>query len=272
MACFLSESHEKGKPSDILMISEVDDCKYQIPYRFPSEDGEPGVKIIMSLTRGILNYYKQQTERCKPEMSINHVSVHLEQLVSSDSISPFQNLLRCCSMTGHCYANTLLNANQNDTHAILPLSCCSFHSINWGTGSQHWASEWFPPLLSSFTSYIKPAKRSWSDWAPSLISLSPLSSVNIKVLIRHGLHWVEFLVLPWYQGSAVTHCRRDDKFSFSSSFFFFFFPTAIFALLRRKTCCSNLEKKQVVEQNMSDDTRGAAGSSERHQNKLWSLI
>lgn len=150
------------------------------------------------------------------------------------------------------------------------LSSCSFHSINWGTGSRHWASEWFPPLLSSFTSYIKPAKRSWSDWAPSLISLSPLSSVNIKVLIRHGLHWVEFLVLPWYQGSAVTHCRCDDKFSFS---FFFFFPP-LYLLFWDENLLLQLEKKkkQAAEENMSDDTRGADGSSERHQNKLWSLI
>lgn len=174
--------------------------------------------------------------------------------------------VQCRELISQHAPHRALNASQNDTHAILPLSCCPFHSINWGAGSQQRASEWFPPLLSSFTSYIKPSNRSWSDWAPCLISLSPRSSVNIKVLIRHGLHWVEFLVLPWYQGSAVTHCHCDDKFSFS-------FSHRYICSFETRTCCSySGKKKQAAEQNTSDDMRGADGSSERHQNKLWSLI
>lgn len=150
------------------------------------------------------------------------------------------------------------------------LSCCSFHSINWGTGSRHWASEWFPPLLSSFTSYIKPAKRSWSDWAPSLISLSPLSSVNIKVLIRHGLHWVNSSCCHGIRGALSLIVAAMT----SSHFLFFSFFPPLYLLFWDENLLLQLgkKKKQAAEENMSDDTRGADGSSERHQNKLWSLI
>ena len=161
--------------------------------------------------------------------------------------------VQCRELISQHAPHRALNASQNDTHAILPLSCCPFHSINWGAGSQQRASEWFPPLLSSFTSYIKPSNRSWSDWAPCLISLSPRSSVNIKVLIRHRLHWVEFLVLPWYQGSAVTHCHCDDKFSFS-------FSHRYICSFETRTCCSYSGKKK---------TGGGAKHVRWHEGSWW---
>lgn len=96
---------------------------------------------------------------------------------------------------------------------------CTLVTASW------WAWNWFPAGTEStltidfhsFSQACEPFAIQMScilDLPPPVVSAR--KSVNVKVPIRHGLRWLEFLALLWYQGSAVTHCHWGDKLSLLS--------------------------------------------------------
>lgn len=171
---------------------------------------------------------------------------------------------------GHCYANTLLNANRNDTHAILPFVLLFFSLYKLRHRFTTLSVRMIPTPAIKFHVLYK-ACETLLIWLSSILDL-PLPAV----LSEHQGPDSSRAPLSWIPRVAMVSGERCHSLSLRWQvliFFFFFFPTAIFALLRRKLVAPTWEKKkQAAEENMSDDTRGADGSSERHQNKLWSLI
>lgn len=126
-----------------------------------------------------------------------------------------------------------LRSEHKRRRAKLPQSLTWHYSLlsgrNRGKNSQQWAADYLlKSTLVTKCNFLHKACKTFLIWMGSVLELPPPAvliwkAANIKVLIRHGLHWVEFLALLWHRGQRCQLFYRSQWQGLGS------FSTTLFA-------------------------------------------